>query len=130
MIRRPPRSTRTDTLVPYTTLFRSGLTRQVAYDLAHANITVNTIAPGVVGTPEFYRNTSEEFRAQTARSALLNRLGMPEEVGFGVVFLAARKIVVEGKSVSVRVDLGGRRVLTKKNRREYSRKELASLRTD
>ena len=66
-----------------------GLTRQVAYDLAHANITVNTIAPGVVGTPEFYRNTSEEFRAQTARSALLNRLGTPEEVGFGVVFLAS-----------------------------------------
>src|SRR3546814_15599688 len=67
-----------------------GLTRQVAYDLAHANITVNTIAPGVVGTPEFYRNTSEEFRAQTARSALLNRLGTPEEVGFGVVFQIGR----------------------------------------
>src|SRR3546814_1048701 len=28
MIRRPPRSTRTDTLFPYTTLFRSFLTRQ------------------------------------------------------------------------------------------------------
>src|SRR3546814_1595687 len=27
MIRRPPRSTRTDTLFPYTTLFRSGLIR-------------------------------------------------------------------------------------------------------
>src|SRR3546814_489011 len=27
MIRRPPRSTRTDTLFPYTTLFRSGLTK-------------------------------------------------------------------------------------------------------
>src|SRR3546814_19159262 len=27
MIRRPPRSTRTDTLFPYTTLFRSGLGR-------------------------------------------------------------------------------------------------------
>src|SRR3546814_5328289 len=27
MIRRPPRSTRTDTLFPYTTLFRSGITR-------------------------------------------------------------------------------------------------------
>src|SRR3546814_2589602 len=27
MIRRPPRSTRTDTLFPYTTLFRSGCTR-------------------------------------------------------------------------------------------------------
>src|SRR3546814_14209039 len=29
MIRRPPRSTRTDTLFPYTTLFRSRLRRQV-----------------------------------------------------------------------------------------------------
>src|SRR3546814_6077679 len=28
MIRRPPRSTRTDTLVPYTTLFRSGAARE------------------------------------------------------------------------------------------------------
>src|SRR3546814_13433334 len=35
MIRRPPRSTRTDTLFPYTTLFRSG--RQVC-PVAGANI--------------------------------------------------------------------------------------------
>src|SRR3546814_10192750 len=28
MLRRPPRATRTDTLVPYTTLFRSGLFRR------------------------------------------------------------------------------------------------------
>src|SRR3546814_9563331 len=28
MIRRPPRSTRTDTLFPYTTLFRSGICRR------------------------------------------------------------------------------------------------------
>src|SRR3546814_18821489 len=30
MIRRPPRSTRTDTLFPYTTLFRSHMVRRVA----------------------------------------------------------------------------------------------------
>src|SRR3546814_939307 len=30
MIRRPPRSTRTDTLFPYTTLFRSGLRKKYA----------------------------------------------------------------------------------------------------
>src|SRR3546814_19045329 len=30
MIRRPPRSTRTDTLFPYTTLFRSSLSRSTA----------------------------------------------------------------------------------------------------
>src|SRR3546814_10285479 len=32
MIRRPPRSTRTDTLFPYTTLFRSGRDRSAAED--------------------------------------------------------------------------------------------------
>src|SRR3546814_3814997 len=35
MIRRPPRSTRTDTLFPYTTLFRSG---QRADDVARAQL--------------------------------------------------------------------------------------------
>src|SRR3546814_16985805 len=30
MLRRPPRSTRTDTLFPYTTLFRSGVSRATA----------------------------------------------------------------------------------------------------
>src|SRR3546814_14796626 len=34
MIRRPPRSTRTDTLFPYTTLFRSGLHPRRAQDAA------------------------------------------------------------------------------------------------
>src|SRR3546814_7986014 len=32
MIRRPPRSTRTDTLFPYTTLFRSWRTREASAD--------------------------------------------------------------------------------------------------
>src|SRR3546814_3530888 len=35
MIRRPPRSTRTDTLFPYTTLFRSLGERRAAGDLQH-----------------------------------------------------------------------------------------------
>src|SRR3546814_14419399 len=34
MIRRPPRATRTDTLFPYTTLFRSDLVAERALDLA------------------------------------------------------------------------------------------------
>src|SRR3546814_11611135 len=33
MIRRPPRSTRTDTLFPYTTLFRSSVLGDIAHDL-------------------------------------------------------------------------------------------------
>src|SRR3546814_7415303 len=39
MIRRPPRSTRTDTLFPYTTLFRSGA-KGFAASLAHAGYTL------------------------------------------------------------------------------------------
>src|SRR3546814_4923887 len=35
MIRRPPRSTRTDTLFPYTTLFRSLLQERAALDHRH-----------------------------------------------------------------------------------------------
>src|SRR3546814_20075226 len=43
MIRRPPRSTRTDTLFPYTTLFRSHRTGRAASDAA--------AAPGRAGIP-------------------------------------------------------------------------------
>src|SRR3546814_8488566 len=36
MIRRPPRSTRTDTLFPYTTLFRSLFAKPLEIEIAHA----------------------------------------------------------------------------------------------
>src|SRR3546814_7461992 len=42
MIRRPPRSTRTDTLFPYTTLFRSGFT--LGGGLAYVDTKVDKIA--------------------------------------------------------------------------------------
>src|SRR3546814_13788803 len=38
MIRRPPRSTRTDTLFPYTTLFRSGVLRLVDQQVIEATV--------------------------------------------------------------------------------------------
>src|SRR3546814_10570474 len=38
MIRRPPRSTRTDTLFPYTTLFRSKAQRVAAADYRHTEV--------------------------------------------------------------------------------------------
>src|SRR3546814_5438843 len=48
MIRRPPRSTRTDTLFPYTTLFRSPPpvlhphTYQVPFSASHSHLTINS----------------------------------------------------------------------------------------
>src|SRR3546814_1928024 len=49
MIRRPPRSTRTDTLFPYTTLFRS--TRCCASLKEECNVRVAGMLPGLVDTP-------------------------------------------------------------------------------
>src|SRR3546814_1576686 len=50
MIRRPPRSTRTDTLFPVTTLFRSGIVEGAQRLMAHAAIALDTcqrlVAPG------------------------------------------------------------------------------------
>lgn len=48
-------------------------TKQVAFDLAPANITVNIVAPGPVGTPEFFRNTNEEIPAGIAPPAARTR---------------------------------------------------------
>src|SRR3546814_3893718 len=46
MIRRPPRSTRTDTLFPYTTLFRSGRA-EVGTHLVRYRTAEPAVAPGV-----------------------------------------------------------------------------------
>src|SRR3546814_789508 len=62
MIRRPPRSTRTDTLFPYTTLFRSGFgnrTVDVGHRLAH---TLAEVA-GLVAIAQFDRLASAGGRA-------------------------------------------------------------------
>src|SRR3546814_17948300 len=40
MIRRPPRSTRTDTLFPYTTLFRSACTK---YIVGHSDVMIGSV---------------------------------------------------------------------------------------
>src|SRR3546814_13763280 len=45
MIRRPPRSIRTDTLCPYTTLFRSGVSLPPAIAAAHRAQPADTLAP-------------------------------------------------------------------------------------
>src|SRR3546814_5423826 len=64
MIRRPPRSTRTDTLFPYTTLFRSREVRPESFD---------KIGRGVVGRQSgrgrrLFRRWSDKFERLPARS--------------------------------------------------------------
>src|SRR3546814_4865083 len=76
MIRRPPRSTRTDTLCPYTTLFRSLLALQVSHrprqHCRHLELMIRPLAPGELSNhrmPEWpilltHSNRSEEHTSE------------------------------------------------------------------
>src|SRR3546814_20785846 len=112
MIRRPPRSTRTDTLFPYTTLFRS-VEQAPRRDLPEEAPAIIAPAAGILGAPvaddrvpvavgfllvfgddhEAYRLVRPEIRAAVQADEL------PAQSG-------DRKSVVSGKSVSERGDLG------------------------
>src|SRR3546814_20229870 len=63
MIRRPPRSTRTDTLFPYTTLFRSGV--RVGNGAAH-RCTIRRICPRDAGPAHGIQRTDLDKTAQFA----------------------------------------------------------------
>src|SRR3546814_16807796 len=102
MIRRPPRSTRTDTLFPYTTLFRSrdardgggGRSRDRQRRLRHIAAGRRSRRPGRGGGTDAVAGP-RPFSAPPRRRPHSDR-----------------KRVVSGQSVSVRVYLGGRRCLT------------------
>src|SRR3546814_11797960 len=111
MIRRPPRSTRTDTLFPYTTLFRSVRARTLHLAGEHLRAggdgrvrrgvgdAIQRDALLAVGRDVVARGG---VRAIGTKCTPLARAPVVEAV-------VARKSVRKGKSVSVRVDLGGRR---------------------
>src|SRR3546814_17913033 len=120
MIRLPPRSTRTDTLFPYTTLFRSSVSESQPDAAARptggycGNGGVPRLRQGAVRHwPDsgcrwrHLRPHSDRFRGQEAVRSVSSR---PVRIGIEQL---DRKSVGEGKSVSVRVALGGRRILKK-----------------
>src|SRR3546814_14825224 len=53
MSRRPPRSTRTDTLFPYTTLFRSVGALNPVFRASRVEVDVHYNPPGIRGEPRF-----------------------------------------------------------------------------
>src|SRR3546814_12355965 len=122
MIRRPPRSTRTDTLFPYTTLFRSRPLQGGARRLQRH--------PAEGARRPFRRSLRRAAPCACphrsvglcARRATDARGDPPGGIsrhppGAGLSGLSRdRKSVVSGKGVSVRVDLGGRRTIKKKKK--------------
>src|SRR3546814_16869613 len=134
MIRRTPRSTRTDTLSPYTTLFRSP---EWPPELAGSppwrrpdfrfrrtacchHVAAYTARFGAVRSRPAYDHPLRRHRRWSHRqrrprvASVRARARYPEDRSNSV----DRKSVVQGKSGSVRVDPGGRRIIKKKNKNE------------
>src|SRR3546814_18712229 len=134
MIRRPPRSTRTDTLFPYTTLFRSharteigsGPERRRNVDARLPLFTGRRQEPAVAVAARPWPASDWRRRARHCRlfqrRALVQGRGQYPDLrprqyprDQGAAGYAVRpedgKSVVRGKSVGVRVELGGGRKL-------------------
>src|SRR3546814_17863627 len=122
MIRRPPRSTRTDTLFPYTTLFRS-FPSAGGFPISELPVSagyedkwcrgIDTADPGAVPggyttNPRFLMGARASDGDEPGSTRVQRRY-----------FLPHRKSVVKGKIVYVPVDHGGRRII-KKNTKHYN----------
>src|SRR3546814_20017750 len=69
MIRRPPRSTRTDTLFPYTTLFRSLVSEQLAFEQVFGDRgTIDRDEGAIAPRARFVEPAREQFLARPARA--------------------------------------------------------------
>src|SRR3546814_19754930 len=137
MIPRPPRSTRTDTLFPYTTLFRSPAAdnHALATDRGRRGGPCHTVHAQGAGRGSGIRahprtkpakgQAMNPARTPTAPTPLLEARGVSKRFGkfqaltdvdLQLAAGADRKSVVSGKRVSGRVDLGVRRIYKKQKK--------------
>ena len=65
-------------------------TKSLARELGGRNVTVNSVAPGFIDT-DMTRDLPEKTRRELEATIPLKRLGMPEDVAFGVRFLASKE---------------------------------------
>lgn len=65
-----------------------GLTRSWAMELAKWNITVNLVAPGWIPT-ERHADDSQELKDAYARAVPMGHMGIPDDIGEAVAFLAS-----------------------------------------
>src|SRR3546814_11177245 len=133
MIRRPPRSTRTDTLFPYTTLFRSKVIWLEAKTAVDNTLRPATLSPTVMSSlftlrPVRYTGGIWSFSTMLSGKKEVTPLELPKystpcsdtnELFSEKILLSKpsrvteRKSDVKGKRVSVRVSTGGGRIIKK-----------------
>src|SRR3546814_20531556 len=123
MIRRPPRSTRTDTLFPYTTLFRSGRNLCIPSIALEAELTcmrqTSSWSVRAIGSAQFQWCWTHGRGRHTVIDRLTGRRRNKFDAAVGINvkrWRARRRLAAEarldqksfasGESVSVRVDQG------------------------
>src|SRR3546814_21115598 len=112
MIRRPPRSTRTDTLFPYTTLFRSGSCADES-SLPRLHLPAARLPDARAVAYAHFRECGGRDRRRVDRPVgVADRDHRSEE----------RRV---GKECVRRVDLGGRRIIKKKKKQSNRYKHIA-----
>src|SRR3546814_20401813 len=122
MIRRPPRSTRTDTLFPYTTLFRSGAGALAGASNAHIRSHAAQPRCSRLWNGQSLMAMLQLIALRKAFGGLVAADAISVSVAAGVIHglkgqngagkTTARKSVVEGKSGTVSVGGGGGRYIT------------------
>src|SRR3546814_17067414 len=125
MIRRPPRSTRTDTLFPYTTLFRSICATPTVFLSAGRTRPNQQPRRGTDMARREERNLLVGIDIGTSKCVAVVGQLMPEGhlelVGYGEaqwrgMNRGERKSVVQGKGETGRVDIGERGIIEKKKK--------------
>src|SRR3546814_5383640 len=99
MIRRPPRSTRTDTLFPYTTLFRSFELRDIVRRQPLPGYQLG-FAPGAVGQPRltFQPTALQSMRSEEHTSELQSLM----RISYAVFCLKKKKYTVHKEKLDNR----------------------------
>ncbi len=67
-----------------------GMSKSLAMEVASRGVTVNCIAPGFIGTP-MTDALNDKQKEQILGRIPANRLGLPEEIASGVVFLSSQE---------------------------------------
>ena len=77
-----------------------GYTKSLALELARSNVTVNAICPGYIET-EMVKEIPEEVREKLIAKVPQRRLGQPEEIARGIIYLCQDGDYITGQQLNI-----------------------------